>query len=87
MAMVLHHSSATGTAKLVLLGIANHEGDGGAWPAVETLARYANADARTVQRAISALIAAGELEREVNQGGDRRTRGDRRTNLYRIRVV
>lgn len=87
MAVVLNHSSAVGTAKVVLLGIANHEGDGGSWPSVATLARYANADERTVQRAIEKLIEAGELSRHVSQGGDRRTRGDRRTNLYRVRVV
>lgn len=86
MALVLHHSSATGTAKLVLLGIANHEGDGGSWPSVATLSRYANADERTVQRAITSLVEAGELSRKVQEGGDRRTRGDRRTNLYRILV-
>lgn len=87
MAVVLNHSAAVGTAKIVLLGIANHDGDGGAWPSIKTLARYANADERTVQRAITALIDSGELSRHVEQGGDRRTRGGRRTNLYRVLVV
>lgn len=87
MAVVLHHSNATGTAKLVLLGIANHEGDGGAWPSMKTLARYANADVRTVQRAIGQLIEAGELKRLVQQGGDHRTPDAERTNLYRVCVV
>jgi hypothetical protein len=87
MAIVLNHSAATGTAKIVLLGIANHEGDGGSWPSVPTLARYANADDRTVQRAIDKLIKSGELSRQVHQGGDRRTRGGRFTNLYRVLVV
>lgn len=87
MTIVLHHSCATGTAKLVLLGIANHEGDGGAWPAIDTLARYANCDPRTAQRAIEKLIEVGELKRHVNEGGDRRTRSDRRPNLYRILTV
>lgn len=67
--MVLHHSRAKGTEKVILLGIANHQGDGGAWPAVATLARYANADRRTVQRAIRALQEAGELEVETRREG------------------
>lgn len=29
MAVALHHSKTQGATKLVLLGIANHEGDGG----------------------------------------------------------
>lgn len=41
MAIVLHHSEATGSAKVVLLGIANHDGDGGSYPSIETLAKYA----------------------------------------------
>lgn len=41
MAIALHHSEATGSAKVVLLGIANHDGDGGSYPSVETLAKYA----------------------------------------------
>jgi len=87
MAVVLNHSSATGTAKLVLLGIANHEGDGGAWPSVGTLMRYANSDRRTVQRAIDKLIESGELKRLMQQGGDHRTPNATRPNLYRVNVV
>ena len=37
MSLVLHHSVAQPTHKLILLGIANHQGDGGAWPSIETL--------------------------------------------------
>lgn len=69
MALVLHHSRARGTAKLVLLGIANHAGDGGAWPAVETLARYANVHPRNVQHALDKLVELGELERHIQAGG------------------
>jgi len=39
---VLYHSKAEGARKLVLIGIANHEGDQGSYPAVATLAKYAN---------------------------------------------
>lgn len=87
MALVLHHSRAKGTAKLVLLGIANHEGDGGAWPTVGTLARYANVTERAVQTCISQLVSSGELVVERNAGGSRSTRADMRPNLYRVMVA
>ena len=65
MATVLHHSQATGSAKLVLMGIAYHMGkDGlnGCWPSQGTLAEYANVSVRQVQRALNALVDLGELE-------------------------
>ena len=66
MSQVLNHSKATGRAKLVLLGIANHQGDQGAWPSIATLARYANASERSVKRDIQDLVELGELVVEVN---------------------
>ena len=66
MSQVLNHSKATGRAKLVLLGIANHQGDQGAWPSIATLARYANASERSVKRDIQELIDLGELRVEIN---------------------
>lgn len=84
MAMVLHHSKSKGTAKLVLLGIANHQGDGGAWPSVATLATYANVDARTVQRAIRQLVGRGELAVHSQAGGTRDTEDHSRPNLYEV---
>ena len=86
MAVVLHHSQLKGTAKLVLLGIANHDGDGGSWPTIETLATYANASPRSVQRALTEAEAAGELKVHHNDGGTHRTRPDRRPNRYVITV-
>lgn len=86
MTAVLHHSKARGTDKLVLLGIANHAGDGGSWPKVETLAKYANVTERAVQVSIQKLIKTGELLVERNGGGTRRTRGDNRPNLYTVLV-
>jgi Helix-turn-helix domain len=87
MSLVLNHSRAKGTDKVVLLGIANHDGDGGAWPSLATLARYANVDERTVRRSIASLVEAGELAVEYNAGGrEGQTRGDRRPNLYRVLV-
>lgn len=81
-AIALHHSRATGAAKLVLLGIANHDGDGGAWPSVATLAKYAGVDRRNVQRALAKLEQLGEIRRHVQQGGDWRTDNALRPNLY-----
>jgi hypothetical protein len=77
MTTVLYHAEVSGNEKLVLLGIANHEGDGGAFPAVDTLARYANIDRRSTQRLLRNLEAKGLL------------RSDRRTGnstLYRVLV-
>ena|GEM_PF-1026527 len=85
MSLALHHSRAQGTTKLVLLGIANHDGDGGAWPTVATLAKYAGGvNERTVRRAIAELVDLGEVVVHVNAGGDRNTRGDQRPNLYEV---
>jgi len=85
LSIAMNHSRATGTARLVLLGIANHDGDGGSWPSVARLQRYAGgADRRTVQRAIDRLEALGEVRRIIQQGGDHNTADDRRPNLYRV---
>ena len=84
MSRVLNQSRARGTTKLVLLGIANHDGDGGSWPTIATLARYANTSPRAVQRAINQLVLMGELKVEQNAGGTQHTPNDRRPNRYRI---
>jgi hypothetical protein len=85
-AACLHHSQASGSDKLVLLGIANHDGDGGAWPSITTLAKYANISERSVQTCIQKLINMGEIVCHVNKGGNADTRGDRRPNRYEILV-
>lgn len=61
MSAVLHHSEASGSTKLVLIGIANHDGDGGAWCSVETLAKYANIERRQVQKILRDLEESGEI--------------------------
>ena len=85
LALALHHSVAGGTTKLVLLGIANHLGDEGAWPSVETLSKYANASPRQVQRAIQDLVELGEIQVRV-QGGNARL-ASQRTNRYFVNLV
>lgn len=87
LAICLNHSKATGTDKVVLLGIANHDGDGGAYPSVATLARYANVSARTVQRSIQTLAELGEVRVELNAGGSVTQRHDRRPNRYYVLVA
>lgn len=85
LAIALRHSRAhTATTKLVLLGIANHDGDGGSWPSVATLATYALCSTRQVQRAVDELEQLGEVERIVQKGGTRWTSEHRRPNLYRF---
>lgn len=81
--LVLNQSKATGRAKLVLLGIANHLGDHGAWPSISTLARYANASERSVKRDIQELIALGELKVELQNAP---THQQYKTNLYWITI-
>jgi hypothetical protein len=84
LAVVLHHSRAKGADKLVMLGIANHDGDGGSWPSVATLARYANIDPRSVNRSIKKLVELGEVKRAIGGGGTRLTPDHTRPNLYTI---
>jgi len=90
MALALHHSRAAGTARLVLIGIANHDGDGGAWPSIATLAKYAGLNgkpdnnAKVVRRAVKTLVDLGEVT-VVRQGGGTREMNDyERPNLYRV---
>jgi hypothetical protein len=85
-AVCLHHSRATGTDKVVLLGIANHDGDGGSWPAIATLAKYANVNERNTQKSIERLIELGEIRRHMQQGGNAKTRPDKRPNRYEVLV-
>jgi hypothetical protein len=81
--LVLNKSKATGRAKLVLIGIANHLGDQGAWPSIATLARYANASERSVKRDIQELIALGELSVQLQAAP---MNGQYKTNLYWITI-
>lgn len=79
----LYHSKASATDKVVLLGIANHHGDGGAWPSLETLARYANVSERQVSRSIKVLEDLGELRVDHNRGLNV---GRNKTNRYWINL-
>lgn len=83
MTLVLHHSKASATDKVILWGIANHLGDGGAYPSLETLAKYANVSVRSVSRSIAQLIELGELESKVNGAP---IKGINKSNLYYINL-
>jgi hypothetical protein len=87
LAIALHHSRAKGAGKLVLIGIANHDGDGGAWPSVATLAKYSGVTPRQVQKLLGELEAKNEIRRLVSAGGDHSTADHLRPNLYQFRLV
>lgn len=67
---VWEHSKAKGTARLVLLSLADHAGaDGGdAYPSVARLARRCGVSTRTVQEALKVLTSLGELVIEPQAG-------------------
>jgi hypothetical protein len=76
---VWKHSKAEGRARLVLLAIADHQGEIGAWPSIATLSKMVNASERSVQRDISELVKLGELLVEVNSAP---TKTQYKSNLY-----
>lgn len=90
-AIALHHSQASGTAKLVLIGIANHDGDGGAWPSMATLAKYANVSVRSARRGVEELEKLGEIRRADTDERDATLPAHLpehlRPNLYRFLLV
>lgn len=68
MAIALHHSRAKGSAKLILIGIANHDGDGGAMPSMATLAKYGGVDTRQARKLVRRLESLGEVRTHVQAG-------------------
>ncbi|WP_144719270.1 helix-turn-helix domain-containing protein [Agrococcus jejuensis] len=84
MVLALHHSRATGTTKVVLMGIANHHGDGGSWPAIATLADYANVTRDSARKHIAKLESMGEIRRQIQGGGTRSMADHERPNRYDI---
>jgi len=76
---VWKNSKADGRARLVLLAIADHQGEIGAWPSISTLAKMVNSSERSVQRDIQHLQAIGELRVEVQNAP---TKTQYKSNLY-----
>jgi hypothetical protein len=86
LSMVLNHSKAMGSPKVVLLGIANHLGPDateGAWPSQKRLADYANLSERGVQKCVDKLVKSGELRVEVAGG---HSRNQYKPNRYWITI-
>lgn len=82
-----YHSQADNSARLVLLAIADHDGEGGAWPSVPTLARMTRLSESTVRRSIKALVALGEVTVHLQDGGTARTPEHVRPNRYEITLA
>lgn len=82
--IALHHSRAKGSDKLVLLGIANHHGDNGAYPSLETLGRYAGVSERSVRRSIQELQKLDEIVVYVNGAP---VGGQYKPNLYYLTLA
>lgn len=76
---VWQHSRSDGRARLVLLAIADHQGEIGAWPSIARLAKMVNSSERSVQRDIAYLQSIGELKVEVQNAPISR---QYKSNLY-----
>ncbi|MGQ4436788.1 MULTISPECIES: helix-turn-helix domain-containing protein [unclassified Streptomyces] len=77
---VWEHSTAKGTARLVLLSIADRVADEQcvSWASLSSLAKRANASVSTVREAIDRLVDAGELEQLDD------LTGPQRSTVYRL---
>jgi hypothetical protein len=80
---VWRESKSKGRARLVLLSIADHQGELGAWPSIETLAKMVNSSPRSVQRDIQDLIELGELQVEFRSAP---TYGPYKANRYFVNL-
>ena len=81
-AIALHHSRAKGTTLVILLGITEHDGDGGSWPTIATLMKYGRCTRSQVQRCLAELERLGEIRRDIQAGGDHATAPAERPNRY-----
>ena len=81
---VFERSRSRNGARLVLLSIANHDGDGGSWPTISTISRESALTERSVHEALRRLQDDGELKVHPNAGGTMDWRNDRRPNRYEI---
>lgn len=80
---VWQHSQSSGRQRLVLLAIADHQGEMGSWPAIPTIAKMVNASERSVQRDIKTLEEMGEL---IIQPQSAPTNGQYKANLYWVNL-
>jgi hypothetical protein len=77
MSAVFDHSSLTGIPRLVLLAIANRDGERGCFPSVDRIAHDAGCSVRATQDAIRRAVSVHELSVERNAGPGR-------TNVYHV---
>lgn len=83
MAWVLAESRTKGTARCVLLSIANHVGpDGTGWVHVRRVLAEANCSLDSYRRAVREATDAGELVRHVRAGGSAWLHDAHRPNLF-----
>lgn len=87
MAIALHHSRAKGTTKLILVGIANHDGDGGAMPSMRTLAKYGGCDIRTARKHVARLEGFGEIRRDIQGATLPYLEDDEQPNRYEFLLI
>lgn len=80
---VWRHSKSQGRQRLVLLAIADHQGELGAWPSIATLSTMANASERSIQRDIKALAELGEL---IVESRSAPTQGQYKANRYWVNL-
>ncbi len=80
---VWRESKSDGRARLVLLAIADHQGEIGAWRSIKRLASMGNASERSVQRDIQYLQKIGELIVEVQNAP---TSGQYKSNRYWVNL-
>jgi hypothetical protein len=85
-ALNLSDDRLTPTDRLLLVGIANHDGDGGAWPSMATLARYCGIEIRSVRKRLAFIEELGYVRREVGAGGTARTPDHSRPTLYHLNL-
>lgn len=82
-AWVLDHSTAKGTARCVLVSIANHvDPDGTGWVHVKRVLLEANCSLVSYRRAVQDAEEAGELVRQVHAGGSAKMHDAHRPNLF-----
>ena len=83
MTLILHHQpDISGSEKLVAIGIANHDGDGGSFPSMTTLAKYASCSLDTARRAVKSLQERGLVIVHRQQGGHADMPDHLRPNRY-----
>lgn len=78
--LVLHHAEVPPAHKLVLMGIANHQRDGKAWPSVARLAFYAGIGERRTQEILRELA-------DMELITVKRSKGPKGLNVYAITIA